>query len=98
MRCSPACCSCSPRAGAGPGWISREARTVNPPTNLQCTAGLLDPPTFTWDLPVGGLTRSGFTWHLSGPFFGGGTLGPNATTVTHAIGPNTPTCRNLRRP
>ncbi|WKU03377.1 hypothetical protein [Micromonospora sp. HUAS LYJ1] len=58
------------------------AGTVNPPINLRCTAGLLSPPTFTWDLPVGGLTRSAFTWSLSGAFSGGGTLAANATTVT----------------
>ncbi|MCX5117144.1 hypothetical protein OG992_08120 [Micromonospora sp. NBC_00362] len=61
---------------------SLQAGTVNPPTNLQCTAGLLTPPTFTWTLPVGGLTRSGFTWSLSGGFTGGGTLGPSATSIT----------------
>lgn len=64
--------------GAG----SFDAGTVNPPTNLQCTASLLNPPNFTWDLPVGGLPRSGFTWYLSGAFSGGGTLGPTATNVT----------------
>ncbi|WP_189045360.1 hypothetical protein [Micromonospora sonchi] len=64
------------------GLGSLQSGTVNPPTNLQCSAGLLNPPTFTWNLPVGGLARSGFTWRLSGPFSGGGTLGPNATTVT----------------
>ena len=64
------------------GTGSFQAGTVNPPTNLQCTAGALNPPTFTWNLPVGGLTRSGFTWFLSGGFSGGGTLGPNATNVT----------------
>ncbi len=64
------------------GTGSFQAGTVNPPTNLQCTAGLLDPPTFTWDLPVGGLTRGGFTWYLSDGFSGGGTLDPNATEVT----------------
>ncbi|MEW2429646.1 hypothetical protein AB0877_16675 [Micromonospora sp. NPDC047644] len=61
---------------------SLQAGTVNPPTNLQCTAGVLTPPTFTWTLPVGGLTRSGFTWSLSGGFSGGGTLGASATSVT----------------
>ncbi|MER7167654.1 hypothetical protein ABT336_16495 [Micromonospora sp. NPDC000207] len=61
---------------------SLQAGTVSPPTNLRCTAGLATPPTFTWDLPVGGLTRSGFTWSLSGGFSGGGTLGPAVTTVT----------------
>ncbi|MEU5551957.1 hypothetical protein ABZ738_19495 [Micromonospora sp. NPDC047793] len=59
-----------------------QAGTVSPPTNLQCSAGTLTPPTFTWTLPVGGLTRSGFTWSLSGSFTGGGTLGPTATSVT----------------
>lgn len=62
---------------------SLQAGTVNPPTNLQCTAGVLTPPTFTWTLPAaGGLTRSGFTWSLSGGFTGGGTLGASATSVT----------------
>ncbi|MFF0154557.1 hypothetical protein [Micromonospora sp. NPDC005203] len=61
---------------------SLQAGTVNPPTNLQCSAGLLTPPTFTWALPVGGLTRSGFTWSLTGGFSGGGTLGPTATAIT----------------
>ncbi|MCG5469260.1 hypothetical protein LADH09A_003168 [Micromonospora sp. LAH09] len=64
------------------GTGSLQAGTVNPPTNLGCSAGLLTPPTFTWTLPVGGLTRSGFTWSLTGGFSGGGTLGPTATTVT----------------
>ncbi|MCZ7418632.1 hypothetical protein O7605_03755 [Verrucosispora sp. WMMA2121] len=61
---------------------SLQAGTVNPPTNLQCTAGLLTPPTFSWNLPAGGLTRSGFTWSLSGGFSGGGNLGPTAASVT----------------
>ncbi|MFI5925713.1 hypothetical protein ACIA3K_06965 [Micromonospora sp. NPDC051543] len=61
---------------------SLQAGTVNPPTNLQCSAGALTPPTFTWTLPAGGLTRSGFTWSLTGGFSGGGTLGPTATSVT----------------
>lgn len=61
---------------------SLQAGTVSPPTNLQCTAGLATPPTFTWTLPVGGLTRTGFTWSLSGAFTGGGTLGASATSVT----------------
>ncbi|MGW5559413.1 hypothetical protein ACWER9_19595 [Micromonospora sp. NPDC003944] len=64
------------------GTGSLQAGTVSPPTNLQCTAGLSTPPTFTWTLPVGGLTRSGFTWSLSGGFTGGGTLGASATSVT----------------
>ncbi|SCF21272.1 hypothetical protein [Micromonospora chokoriensis] len=64
------------------GTGSLQAGTVSPPTNLQCTAGLATPPTFTWTLPVGGLTRSGFTWSLSGGFSGGGTLAPTATSVT----------------
>ncbi|MEU8128849.1 hypothetical protein AB0B68_16665 [Micromonospora sp. NPDC049049] len=68
--------------GAEYGRGSLQAGTVNPPTNLQCTAGVLTPPTFTWTLPVGGLTRSGFTWSLSGGFTGGGTLGASATSVT----------------
>jgi hypothetical protein len=61
---------------------SLQAGTVSPPTNLRCTAGVLTPPTFTWDLPTGGLTRSGYTWSLSGGFSGGGTLAANATSVT----------------
>ncbi|MGV9976061.1 hypothetical protein ACWDUH_00085 [Micromonospora wenchangensis] len=69
-------------SGSEYGTDTFRAGTVNPPTNLRCTAGLLAPPTFTWDLPVGGLTRSAFTWSLSGPFSGGGTLAANATTVT----------------
>ncbi|QOC92152.1 hypothetical protein [Micromonospora craniellae] len=60
---------------------SLQARTVSPPRNLQCSAGVLTPPTFTWTLPASGLTRSGFTWSLSGGFTDGGTLGP-ATSVT----------------
>ncbi|MEU1752809.1 hypothetical protein ABZ436_09170 [Micromonospora matsumotoense] len=60
---------------------SLTAGTVSPPTNLRCTAGALTPPTFTWDPPVGGLTRSGFAWSLTG-FSGSGTLGPTATSVT----------------
>lgn len=60
---------------------SLTAGTVNPPTNLACSAGVLTAPTFTWDLPTGGLPRSGFTWTLTGGFSGGGTLGPTATSV-----------------
>lgn len=56
--------------------------SVSAPTNLQCSAGLLSPPHFTWTAPVGGLTRSGYTWSLSGAFTGGGTLGATATDVT----------------
>jgi hypothetical protein len=59
-----------------------QAGIVSPPTNLQCSAGVLTPPTFTWTLPAGGLTRSGFTWSLSGSFTGGGTLASTATSVT----------------
>lgn len=69
-------------SGSEYGTDTLRAGTVSPPTNLRCTAGLLAPPTFTWDLPIGGLTRSAFTWSLSGPFSGGGTLAANATTVT----------------
>ncbi len=58
------------------------AGTVSPPTTLQCTAGLLSPPHLTWTLPVGGLTRTGFIWSLSGAFSGGGTLSAATTSLT----------------
>ncbi|MER6589816.1 hypothetical protein [Micromonospora chalcea] len=63
------------------GSTALAAGMVDPPTDLACTAGQLTPPTFTWNLPAGGLARSGFTWSLSDGFSGGGTLGPNDTSI-----------------
>ncbi|MGC5054433.1 hypothetical protein ACLQ2S_23605 [Micromonospora sp. DT48] len=63
------------------GSAALAAGTVDPPTDLACMAGQLTPPAFTWDLPAGGVARSGFTWFLSDGFSGGGTLGSNDTSI-----------------
>ena len=63
---------------------SLAAGTVMPVTNFRCTAsGLLQPVTFSWDAPaLGGLTRSGYRWTLSGGLSGTGVLAAGATSVT----------------
>lgn len=63
------------------GTGSLTAGTVSPPTNLHCTAGLLQPARFFWDLPSGGVTRTGFHWTVTGGLSGSGDLGPTVTTV-----------------
>lgn len=62
------------------------AGTVEAPTALHCTAGLLSDVTFTWTAPVGGAPRTGYTWVLTGLAFGSGTLAANATSVTLPAG------------
>jgi len=57
------------------------AGSVSPPTNLTCTAGLLVPVTFRWNAPVGGLTRTGYRWTMTGGLTGSGTLAAGATSV-----------------
>lgn len=74
-------------------WTDREllrstltAGTVSPPTGLTCSAGLLSNVRFMWAAPTGGVTRTGYTWALSGGLSGGGTLAPTATSVTIPTG------------
>ncbi|MGA7148938.1 MAG: hypothetical protein WBX17_10670, partial [Microbacterium sp.] len=42
----------------------------------------LGPIDFAWTTPVGGLTRSGYRWTVTGTATGSGTLGTNATSLT----------------
>lgn len=72
-------------------WVDREvagdttlrAGTVNPPTGLRCTGGLLQPVTFTWTAPAaGGLSRTEYRWAVTGNLSGSGTLGASATSIT----------------
>lgn len=76
-------------------WVDSEfgsgsvtAGTVSPPLNLSCgSTGLLLPVTYHWNLPSGGVTRTGYRWTATGP--GGspsGTLVAGATTLTLSQG------------
>ncbi len=60
--------------------------TVSPVTIMSCTAGALSPVTFNWTLPVGGLTRTGFSYTVSGSFSDSGTLAASATSKQFTTG------------
>lgn len=64
---------------------SLTAGTVAAPTVLHCSGGLLTNLTFRWTAPVGGLSRSGYTWTVTpnglGPS-GSGSAPSSATSVT----------------
>lgn len=62
------------------------AGTVSPVTSMSCTSGLLQPVTFTWTAPVGGVTRTGYRWTVTGGITGSGTLAANATSVVLTTG------------
>lgn len=57
------------------------AGAVTPVTQMTCTAGLLQPVTFTWTAPAGGLARTGYRWTVTGVLTGSGTLGASATSL-----------------
>lgn len=57
------------------------AGTVTPVTQMTCTAGLLQPVTYTWTAPTGGLARTGYRWTVTGVLSGSGTLPANATSL-----------------
>jgi hypothetical protein len=70
-------------------WASNEhstvtftAGSVSPVGSMTCTAGLLQPVSFTWSPPTGGLTRTGYRWTVTGGLSGSGTLAANSTTIT----------------
>ncbi|HEU5224136.1 MAG TPA: hypothetical protein VFU07_10745 [Candidatus Lumbricidophila sp.] len=65
---------------------SYTAGTVSPVTSMTCTAGLLQPVTFNWTAPVGGLTRTGYRWTVTGGLNGSGTLAANATSLQLSTG------------
>lgn len=84
---------CAPALAPAPTdatWVDQEvagdttlrAGTVNPPTGLRCTGGLLQPVTFTWTAPAGGLPRTEYRWTVTGNLTGSGTLAASATSVT----------------
>lgn len=50
-------------------------------TQMTCTAGLLQPVTFNWTAPAGGLTRTGYRWTVTGGLAGSGTLAAGATSL-----------------
>jgi signal peptidase I len=58
------------------------AGTVGAPTSLHCSAGLLSNVAFSWTAPAGGLTRSSYTWTLTGGLTGSGSPAAGATSVT----------------
>ncbi len=62
------------------------AGTVAPVTQMTCTAGLLQPVTYSWTAPAGGLARTGYRWTVTGALSGSGTLAPTATSVTLSTG------------
>lgn len=53
---------------------------------MSCSAGLLQPVTFTWTAPPGGLGRTGYRWTVAGGLSGSGTLPANATSVVLSTG------------
>lgn len=61
------------------------AGTVSPATALQCTVPSLGSVRFTWTAPVGGVTRTGYSWTLTGASNNSGTLAASATTVTVSV-------------
>ncbi|GAA5211641.1 hypothetical protein [Microbacterium kyungheense] len=61
---------------------SLQAGTVAPVTQMTCTAGLLQPVTFSWTAPAGGLTRTSYRWTVTGGLTGSGTLAAGATSVS----------------
>lgn len=75
-------------------WLDREvatssqlgAGTVSPVTAMTCTAGLLQPVTFSWTAPTGGITRTGYRWTVTGGLSGAGTLAAGATSVQLSTG------------
>lgn len=62
------------------------AGTVTPVTQMTCTAGLLQPVTFNWTAPAGGLPRTGYRWTVTGAISGSGSLVAGATSVTLTTG------------
>ncbi|UOQ87598.1 hypothetical protein MUN74_09715 [Agromyces endophyticus] len=55
--------------------------SVTAVTQMTCTAGLLQPVTFNWTAPTGGLARTGYRWTVTGGLTGSGTLAAGATSV-----------------
>lgn len=55
-------------------------------TNFSCTPRLLGPIDFAWTAPVGGLTRTGYRWEVTGVATGSGTLTASATNMTLSPG------------
>lgn len=62
------------------------AGAVAPVVTMSCSAGLLQPVTFTWTAPTGGLGRTGYRWTVTGGLSGSGTLPANATSVVLSTG------------
>lgn len=83
------CLATAPPATTEAAWADAEvasgaltAGTVTPVTQMTCTAGVLQPVTFTWTAPAGGLTRTGYRWTVTGGLSGSGTLAASATSVS----------------
>ncbi|WP_146145340.1 hypothetical protein [Microbacterium timonense] len=83
------CLVATPPAATEAAWADAEnaggaftAGTVTPVTQMSCTSGLLQPVTFTWTAPSGGLTRTGYRWTVTGGLTGNGTLAADATSVS----------------
>ena len=57
------------------------AGRVQPANQFACTAGIGAPINFTWTVPSGGLTRTGWRWAVTGGITGSGTLAANATSL-----------------
>ncbi|MBW9095556.1 hypothetical protein JNB62_17905 [Microbacterium jejuense] len=65
------------------GDTTLSAGTVAPVTQMTCTAGLLQPVTFSWTAPTGGLTRTGYRWTVTGGLNNnGGDLPATATSIS----------------
>ncbi|MDR6905953.1 hypothetical protein J2X63_001639 [Agromyces sp. 3263] len=84
---------CTTTAQTDAAWSDTEVGTgsfaagsVTPVTTMTCTAGLLQPVTYNWTAPAGGLTRTGYRWTVTGALSGSGTLAPAATSVTLSTG------------
>ena len=60
--------------------------TVTPVTVMSCTAGALSPVTFNWTAPVGGLTRTGYSYTVTGTITDSGTLAAGATSKQFTSG------------
>lgn len=93
LACVVLAAAVAPPAPTDAAWTDLERGTgafsagaVTPVTQMTCAAGLLQPVEFTWTAPVGGLTRSGYRWTVTGGINGSGVLTAAATTVSLSSG------------
>lgn len=83
------CAAVSVPSSTEAAWVDQEisrgsvaAGIVQPAAGLNCSGGLLQPVTFRWTAPSGGLPRTAYRWAVTGDLTGSGTLDATATSIT----------------